>query len=295
MTIIFYSCGDKGINDLSKRNDNWVWFVDKTSGQGSWVPIGNSMTLQNGNYTAFYYNGKIREKGKIVETQHVDTIYFYDLNEKLIKYTILGTDSSIQFYVNDGLYKAYSPKGEIVEEGIVKNHHITAEKWYGPFEHFVQIFDAIQPAKMKFSELGKKMKETLIESTEVADSSVSAIKIKEIDSLYSDAFLLAQKSLDQLNKIESLKEMPEFKDAALGIMTSHQSLLKNEFSEIISLIKEGLKEKNRTKIYSILGDIVKKDEAENRFLKAQSDFQSKFELSEEQDIFFRQRFQSMFN
>lgn len=69
--------------------------------------------------------------------------------------------------------------------------------------------------------------------------------------------------------------------------------MKNEFSEIISLIKKGLKDQNRTKIYSILGEFAKRNEAENRFLKAQRDFQSKFELSEEQDLFFRQRFQRM--
>ncbi len=294
LTTMFLGCGDNGINDLSKRNENWVWFVDKKSGQGIWVPIGNKTTLENGNYTAFYYKGKIREKGKIVEAQHVDTIYFYDLGEKLIKYTVLGSDSLTHYYLNDGAYKEYSPKGEITEEGIVTNHQLTDVKWHGPFGHFVQVFDAIAPAKLTFTKLGAKIKEALIESSETADSTVSAIKISQIDSLYIDANQLAQKSLTKLNKIQPLNEMSEFREAASEIMTSHQSLLKNEFLEIISLIKKGLREKNRTKIYSILSKVVKNDKAENSFLKAQNDFQTKFELSEEQDSFFRQRFKDMF-
>jgi hypothetical protein len=291
---MFLGCGDNGLNDLSKRNENWVWFVDKKSGQGIWVPIGNRTTLENGNYTAFYYNGKIREKGKIVDTQHVDTIYFYDLSEKLIKYTVLGSDSITHYYVNEGPYKEYSPKGEITEEGIVTNHQLTDVQWRGPFSHFVQVFDAIAPARLSFSRLEKKMKEGLIESAETPDSTVSKENIRLIDSLYSDAHIMAQKCLNKLNRIEPLKEMPEFKAAALDIMTSHQSLINNEFLEINSLIRKGLREKNRTKIYSILSEVVKNDKADNRFLKAQNDFQTKFELSEEQDSFFRQRFKDMF-
>ena len=47
LTIVLYSC-NKGINDSSKRNENWVWFVDKPTGQGIWIPLGGKAILENG-------------------------------------------------------------------------------------------------------------------------------------------------------------------------------------------------------------------------------------------------------
>lgn len=39
--VFVYGCGNKGINDESKRNENWIWWVDKTTGIGTWVEVSN--------------------------------------------------------------------------------------------------------------------------------------------------------------------------------------------------------------------------------------------------------------
>ena len=47
--ITFYGCQNADIEDSSKRNENWVYWVDKTSGKASWIPVkSNETTLKDG-------------------------------------------------------------------------------------------------------------------------------------------------------------------------------------------------------------------------------------------------------
>src|ERR1700741_172018 len=60
LTIFFYNTWqENSINNLSRRNEHWSWFVAKNTGKGSWVPVGDKMTLQSGDYTLFYSTGEI--------------------------------------------------------------------------------------------------------------------------------------------------------------------------------------------------------------------------------------------
>ena len=68
-----FACNNERIDDLSKRNENWYWFVDKFTGRGSWVPVGEKMGLKKGDYTLFYSTGEINEFGKIKDSIHIDT------------------------------------------------------------------------------------------------------------------------------------------------------------------------------------------------------------------------------
>lgn len=128
LTILMYSCGTnqtseslQSIDQKDKRNDNWVWFVDAESNIGSWIPVGNETTLENGEYTLFYFNGNPRKKGKYLNGKDCDTIYFYDIGGKLHRKTIELDDSTYVFY-REGKYQIHNPKGILIEEGEIKNN-----------------------------------------------------------------------------------------------------------------------------------------------------------------------------
>ena len=46
--FLFFSCNQSGINDKSKRNENWIWWVDKTTGVGEWIPAADQTTVKDG-------------------------------------------------------------------------------------------------------------------------------------------------------------------------------------------------------------------------------------------------------
>jgi antitoxin component YwqK of YwqJK toxin-antitoxin module len=133
--ISIYSCQDADINESSKRNENWVYWIDKKTGEASWIPVtGNETALKNGRYTSFYTNGAIYQKGKLKNGKHIDTIYIYDLKEKLIKYELVKPDTLINYYIQDGSYTSYFQNCKIFEKGKIKNHEI-GDEWTKYFEN----------------------------------------------------------------------------------------------------------------------------------------------------------------
>ena len=133
--IFIYGCNNADINDSSKRNENWVYWIDKKTGKASWVPVtGNETTLKDGRYTRFYTSGEIYQKGKLKNGKDIDTIYFYDLKEKLIQYLLVKPDTLLHYYINDGPYISYSQNGKIFEKGIIKNHQI-GDEWTKYFDN----------------------------------------------------------------------------------------------------------------------------------------------------------------
>ncbi|MGV9004412.1 hypothetical protein [Flavobacterium sp.] len=131
--ISIYGCQNVDINDLSKRNENWVYWIDKKTGKASWVPItDDETTLKDGKYTMFYSKGSIYKKGKLKNGKDIDTLYFYDLNEKLIQYLLVKSDK--HYYIKNGPYVSYSQNGKIFEKGIVENHQIGNE-WTSYFDN----------------------------------------------------------------------------------------------------------------------------------------------------------------
>jgi len=131
--ILICSCG-ADINDADKRNENWIYWVDAKTGEASWVPVGNETTIKNGKYISFYSKGTIYQKGKLKNGKRIDTIYCYDINEKLIKLRFVKADTILEYYVKDGPYTAYFQNGEIFEKGTVKNHKHGVE-WIRYYEN----------------------------------------------------------------------------------------------------------------------------------------------------------------
>lgn len=134
ISIFIYGCNDDNINNKDKRNENWIYWIDEKKGEKSWIPVGNETTMKDGRYTSFYRKGTIYQKGKLKNGKHIDTIYNYDLKEKLIQYLIVKPDTLIRYYVKNGPYTSYSQNGEILEKGNVENNQIGNE-WTKYFEN----------------------------------------------------------------------------------------------------------------------------------------------------------------
>jgi antitoxin component YwqK of YwqJK toxin-antitoxin module len=121
------------INDKSKRNGDWAWWVDAKTGKGQWIRGGNETTVKDGIYTLFYPNGNIYEEGKKIDGKDVDTIFKHDINGVLNEYNFInpkkpchyyldGTDTIYSYILHDGIYKSYYSDGAISENGFSKNH-----------------------------------------------------------------------------------------------------------------------------------------------------------------------------
>ncbi|MBZ4034477.1 toxin-antitoxin system YwqK family antitoxin [Flavobacterium sp. 17A] len=132
LLILIYSC-NADINNKEKRNENWVYWQDSETGKSSWIPVSDQTTVKDGKYTSFYSAGSVYEKGKLKNGKNIDTIYWYDQNEKLIHYALVKSDKFIQYYVNDGPYISYFQDGKIFEKAVVKNHKINGQwtRYYG--------------------------------------------------------------------------------------------------------------------------------------------------------------------
>lgn len=134
LSFIFIGCKNKSdINDKSKRNPEWAWWVDIQTGKGSWIHAGNTTTVE-GRLTFFYSNGNIYEEAKFVNGKYIDTTYFYDLQGKLSYYRLMNPNSTCNFIINNktdticdyvfnnGILKVYQANGTLFQEAVIKNH-----------------------------------------------------------------------------------------------------------------------------------------------------------------------------
>jgi antitoxin component YwqK of YwqJK toxin-antitoxin module len=120
--LFLFSCKQSDFDNVEKRNENWCWFVDEKTKEGKWVPVTGSETdLPDGDYTLFFCNGKIRRKGKLKNRKDCDTIFQYDLNERLISKIYRLPDSTLKEVMPEGKYKSYYATCEPLGEGEVKN------------------------------------------------------------------------------------------------------------------------------------------------------------------------------
>lgn len=130
-SLIIFACNDKklaDINDLEKRNENWVYWIDSETGESSWVPFGNNTTVKGGQFTLFYSKGAIYKKGRLENGKEIDTTFFFNPKEKLVAYTLHKSDTLIPYYINNGPYILYFQNGKVFEKGIVENHK-QGKKW----------------------------------------------------------------------------------------------------------------------------------------------------------------------
>lgn len=125
--FILIGCSKADINDESKRNENWAYWIDEDSGKASWIPITDETTVENGVYHLFYANGKLFEKGKLKDRKPIDTLYRYDEKENIIRYKIFANDTAYHFYLKDGLYEEKYQDGSIFQKGTVKNNQMSED------------------------------------------------------------------------------------------------------------------------------------------------------------------------
>jgi antitoxin component YwqK of YwqJK toxin-antitoxin module len=126
--VFGYSCTSDDINDSSKRNTKWAWWVGATTHKGRWIPLCNKPTWKNGTFTKFYFDGKIASKGTIKDGKYADTTFWFDRTGSVYAYKLNSTDSLTDFYVSDGPIKVYDIDGKIKMEGVIRNHK-PGDKW----------------------------------------------------------------------------------------------------------------------------------------------------------------------
>lgn len=127
--LFLFGCNADSENDASKRNADWVWWVDEHTGKGEWIKSGDHTTVKDGKYTMFYYNGNVYSKGRLKNGVAIDTIYGYDLNGNLDCYDVIVSKEQRDFYaINNGPFLKLFPDGKKAFEGFVINHK-TGNYW----------------------------------------------------------------------------------------------------------------------------------------------------------------------
>lgn len=130
---LLMSCNDS-IDDSSKRNENWSWWVDAKSGKGEWIPNGNETTVKSGSYTKFYSNGRIYQKGKFIDGMRADTIFYYDIKGLLQFYSLRKNDTIHRYFITDGFKIQHNQLGKVIGKGLIKNHEL-GDKWTGYYDN----------------------------------------------------------------------------------------------------------------------------------------------------------------
>lgn len=129
MLLFLIGCNAESENDASKRNADWVWWVDEHTGKGEWIKSGDHTTVKDGKYTMFYYNGNVYSNGRLKNGVAIDTIYGYDLNGNLDCYDVVVSNEQRDFYaINNGPFLKLFPDGKKAFEGFVINHK-TGNYW----------------------------------------------------------------------------------------------------------------------------------------------------------------------
>jgi antitoxin component YwqK of YwqJK toxin-antitoxin module len=122
VTLILTGCKDD-FDDASKRNENFVWWVDAKTGKASWVPTeGPGSPVQNGRMTRFYSNGKVFSKCKLVNGHWVDTALYYGMDSKPFASEFVKDGDTIMYFLHDGPQKTYAQTGYLTGEGTIDGH-----------------------------------------------------------------------------------------------------------------------------------------------------------------------------
>lgn len=160
LLIALYSCGAKtGINDPDKRNPHWCWFSNEKTGEGEWKRVDPGQQKLTGKLTFFWSNGNIAEIHSLDHGFPTDTIFKYDMQNNLIRYTAIQDGKSKDYYVSDGYHKDYFLNGGISTEGPVQNHKRVG-KWIsyrktGKIEWIETHLDSAQTTLQLFYENGQ--------------------------------------------------------------------------------------------------------------------------------------------
>jgi antitoxin component YwqK of YwqJK toxin-antitoxin module len=135
LAVILIGCASPGIDDVNKRNEKWAWWIDQSSGIGSWILIGDEKTFKSGHYTLFYRNGHIYQKGRIENGMKKDTTFLYDTTGEPTRFDVHLGDSVVKrYFYHDGPFVNYYHTMKISQTGIVENH-AKKGKWIGYYEN----------------------------------------------------------------------------------------------------------------------------------------------------------------
>jgi antitoxin component YwqK of YwqJK toxin-antitoxin module len=105
------------LDDKSKRNEKWAWFVDQKTGAGEWVELSDRSTIDEGDYVLFYSNGNRRQAGKLKNGVDCDTVYRFDIDGQPQWKYIRLPDSTVLSIWPDGPFKTHYPSCELEVEG----------------------------------------------------------------------------------------------------------------------------------------------------------------------------------
>ncbi|RRJ87706.1 hypothetical protein EG240_14665 [Paenimyroides tangerinum] len=121
LTLLIVSCNKNDFNDKSKRNLNWAYLVDESSGKGSWIPVLKETTVEDGVFYMFYSSGEIYKKGKLRNKKRVDTTYIYNEIGEVIRLRVYQRDTTFDVYLKDGNYIEKFQNGDIFQKGKLSN------------------------------------------------------------------------------------------------------------------------------------------------------------------------------
>lgn len=125
--LLLLGCKSDSENDASKRNADWIWWIDEHTGKGEWIKSGDHTTVKDGKYTTFYFNGHVYSKGRLKNGVDFDTIFYFDTAGKCYGFNIDINGINAYYFYKNGPLKIYFNTGELKAEGVIANNR--REKW----------------------------------------------------------------------------------------------------------------------------------------------------------------------
>lgn len=100
LSLTLFSCKDD-INDISKHNENWIWWKSIDDNEGAWLIRDNNAQnkLMNGFFTTWHPNGVKESEGNVKEGLRMDTCRYWHSEAHLWLEAFYKNDTIIGKYV----------------------------------------------------------------------------------------------------------------------------------------------------------------------------------------------------
>ncbi len=142
--VFLSSCKSDKSDDISKRNGDYVWFVEEGSSEGEWIKLTKDEKaehLKNGHATFFYDYGRIRKTTIYDEYGKFDTIFYYNLDGVQTHLTYNKDDDYINYIINDGIFQSYAKDTSLLVSGTSVNHALQDSVFYGELRDLSHIIN----------------------------------------------------------------------------------------------------------------------------------------------------------
>jgi antitoxin component YwqK of YwqJK toxin-antitoxin module len=150
---------DENIENPSKRNENWCWYIPEGKNVGEWRTTDGNDNPPDGKYTFFYCNGNLAQIQPRHDGKKCDTMVTYNLKGVIQEYTTYKNDEVFNYYINDGPYTDYNLDCSIYLTGMVKNHKRTGKwTWYknkSKIDYIENYLDSVTHIRMDYYESGQ--------------------------------------------------------------------------------------------------------------------------------------------